>query len=407
MKTYRRTKAGYSLLTTLFIMTALSMSLAMLITIGRQRVHTAKILTDQVKALAYAEAGIDFAYAILSTDFEQRNNPSAFSLTPIAGSSMYSSGSGTYSTAIPSSYGDGSFSLALTPISNKYVIVNSSGKCGSATREAEVLVEDIYAGSGGTDATDYSSMEGFNYAILSGGQFDFKGCGYVTAPTAKMHSNSAIIINGSAQTEIDVSSTTSIKVGNNTVEGSIEAPSLNIHKKAKIVGGATKAAVPPVSIPDIDLTPYFNWAKSHGEVYVGGFSTSSSYTPNGGVMYVIGDVQISSHAVINGSIIATGDIHVSGAVKINPNTSVFAMATESGDISNTSSGTIKGLVYSKKGDYKQTANGRLEGQIIVGGDVQKGGNSDIILYTQSIPTPPGILGITPTKSLPLISAWQK
>lgn len=406
MKTYRRTKAGYSLLTTLFIMTALSMSLAMLITIGRQRVYTAKILTDQVKALAYAEAGIDFAYAVLSADFEQRNNPSAFSLTPIAGSSMYSSGSGTYSTAIPSSYGDGSFSLTLTPISNQYVIVNSAGKCGSALREAEVLVEDIYAGSGGTDAPDYSSMEGFNYAILSGGQFDFKGCGYVTG-AQKMHSNSAIVINGSAQTEINVSSTASIKVGNNTVEGSITAPDMKLHPKADITGGTTYDSVPPVSIPDIDLTPYFNWAKNHGEVYVGDYSTSASYSPNGGIMYVIGDVEISSHAVINGSIIATGNIKITGAAEIKPNTSVFAVATESGDLENTSSGMIEGLVYSKKGNYKQTANGILKGQIIVGGDVQKGGNSDIILFTQSIPTPPGILGITPTKSLPLISAWQK
>jgi hypothetical protein len=65
------------------------------------------------------------------------------------------------------------------------------------------------------------------------------------------------------------------------------------------------------------------------------------------------------------------------------------------------------LVYSKKGDYKQTANGRLEGQIIVGGNVQKGGNSDVILFAQSIPTPPGIGSTMPTKSLPLISAWQK
>jgi len=404
MNTYRRTKSGYSLLTTLFIMTALSMTLGMLISIGRQRVFTAKKLTDQVKALAYAEAGIDYAYAILSADFDQRNNPSAFSLD--SGSTALSSVSGIYSTAVPSNYGDGSFAISLTPISNRYVVVNSEGRCGSAVRDAEVVVEDIYAGSGGNDTTDYASMEGFNYAVLSGGQFDFKGSGYV-AGSQKMHSNSAIEINGSAQSEIDVTSTTSIKVGNNTVEGSVTAPSLDLHNKANITGGSATASVPPVAIPDIDLTPYFNWAKDHGEVYVGDFSTSSSYSPNGGIMYVIGDVQISSHAVISGSIIATGNIHITGAAEIVPNTSVFAMATESGDLENTSSGTIEGLVYSKKGNYKQTANGVLKGQIIVGGDVQKGGNSDIILFAKSIPAPPGGAGVTPIKSLPLISAWQK
>lgn len=405
MNTYHRAKSGYSLLTTLFIMTALSVSLGMLITIGRQRMFTANNLTNQVKATAYAEAGIDFAYAILSADFEQRNNPSAFSLNS-GGTNGFSSASSTYSSGVQSSYGDGSFTLTLTSISNRYVIVNSAGKCGDAVREAEVVVEDIFAGSGGNDATDYSTMEGFNYAILSGGQFDFKGSGYV-AGSQKMHSNSAIVINGSAQTEINVTSTASIKVGKNTIEGSIEAPALTIHPKADITGGSTTATVPPVVIPDIDLTPYFNWAKDHGEVYVGDFSTSSSYSPNGGIMYVIGDVEISSHAVISGSIIATGDIHITGAAEIIPNTSVFAMATESGDLANTSSGTIEGLVYSKKGNYKQTANGILKGQIIVGGEVQKGGNSDIIMFTQSIPTPPGGVSVTPTKSLPLISAWQK
>jgi hypothetical protein len=405
MNTYRITKSGYSLLTTLFIMTALSMTLGMLITIGRQRVFTANKLTDQVKALAYAEAGIDFAYAILSADFEQRNNPSAFSLNS-SKSNALSSVSSTYSSGTSSSYGDGSFAITLTPISNRYVVVNSEGKCGSAVREAEVVVEDIFAGSGGSDATDYSTMEGFNYAILSGGQFDFKGSGYV-AGSQKMHSNSAIVINGSAETEINITSTDSIKIGKNTIEGSIEAPLLNIHPLADITGGSTTASVPPVAIPDIDLTPYFNWAKDHGEVYVGDFSSSSSYSPNGGIMYVIGDVQISGNAVISGSIIATGNIHITGAAEIIPNTSVFAMATESGDLENTSSGTIEGLVYSKKGNYKQTANGTLKGQIIVGGDVQKGGNSDVILYVQSIPTPPGGVSVTPTKSLPLISAWQK
>jgi hypothetical protein len=405
MNTHHRTKSGYSLLTTLFIMTALSMTLGMLITIGRQRVFTANKLTDRVKALAYAEAGIDFAYAILSADFEQRNNPSAFSMNP-SGSNAMSSVWSTYSSGILSSYGDGSFAITLTPISNRYVVVNSEGKCGSEVREAEVVVDDIFAGSGGSDATDYSSMEGFNYAILSGGQFDFKGSGYV-AGSQKMHSNSAIVINGSAKTDINMTSTVSIQVGKNTIEGSIEAPLLNIHPKADITGASTTASVPPVAIPDIDLTPYFNWAKDHGEVYVGDFSSSSSYSPNGGIMYVIGDVEISSHAVISGSIIATGNIHITGAAEITPNTSVFAMATESGDLENTSSGTIEGLVYSKKGNYKQTANGTLKGQIIVGGDVQKGGNSDIILYVQSIPTPPGGVSVTPTKSLPLISAWQK
>ncbi len=401
---HNETRQGYALLTVLFIMTALALSLGMLVHIGQQRSFDARRLTNQTKALAYAEAGIDYAYAILSADFEQRNNPSAFSLEG------GTEGSGFLSaklSSIESGYGEGAFDLTLTSISNRYVVVNSVGQCGKETAMAEVLVEDIYAGSGGYEAPNYADMEGFNYAVLSGGVFDFKGCGEVLgSPDAKLHSNSAIEINGSAQMEVNVSSSVEISVGNTVVNGSVTAPELDIHKKATITDGAATASVPPVSIPDIDLTPYFNWAKKHGEVY-NGFSTTTSYSPNGGILYVIGDVVISDHAVFNGSIIATGSIKISGAAQIKPTIDSIAMATDSGNIENTSSGRITGLVYSKSGSYKQTANGELYGQLIVGGPIQKGGVSDIIVYQQSIPTPPGISSVSPTKSLPLISAWQK
>ncbi len=428
MKT-NQTKCGFAMLTVLFIITALAISLGMLIKMGTQRAYDARMLTNRAKALAYAEAGVDYAYAILSADFDQRNNPSAFSLNGSTGDGSTGDGStggestGGWSSSssktaslssarissapVKSDYSEGAFELLVTPISNRYALVNCVGDCGGVTAEAEVLVEDVYAGSGGSEAIDYSSMEGFNYAILSGGVFDFKGCGTISgSPTTLMHSNSSIDINGAAKTEVSVSSSVEISVGNKTVKGTITAPSLDLHKKATITGGSTVATVPPVSIPDIDFTPYYNWAKDHGEVHHG-FSSSSSYTPSGGILYVIGDVSISSWAVINGSIIATGSIKVSGHVQIKPTIDAIAMATGSGDIDNTSSSRITGLVYTKTGNYKQTANGELYGQLIVGGEVQKGGNSDIVLFQESIPTPPGVSSVTPTKSLPLISAWQK
>jgi len=180
------------------------------------------------------------------------------------------------------------------------------------------------------------------------------------------------------------------------------------HKKANITDGTSQQSVPPVGIPDIDLTPYLAWAQQHGEVHNGGFSTSSSYTPAGGVLWVNGDVTISSHAVINGSIIATGDIHVSGAVNIDPTTTSFAMASRDGDITNTSSGRLNGLIYAKTGNYSQTANGELWGQLIINGTIKKGGNSDIINFVRSVPTPPGGPGsTTPTTAWPVVSAWQK
>jgi hypothetical protein len=385
MKTISHQNRGFAVLSVLFIIAAISLMLGMLIQIGGQRAFTARRLANQVKALAYAEAGIDYAYSILSLDFDQRNN-SALS--------------------VETSYAEGSYTLTLTPVSNKYVVINSVGKCGDAVRIAEILVDDENAGSGGaTDPTDYSSMEGFNYAVLSGGVFNFGGGGTVVG--AKLHSNSAVDIRGSAGANIDISSSVEISTGNVTVEGSLTAPEVDPHQKATIAGGYTETAVPPVGIPDIDLTPYLSWAQKNGEVH-NGFSTSSSYTPAGGILWVNGDVTIDSQAVINGSIIATGNIYISGAVGINPTTTTFAMASRDGNIINSSSGTLNGLIYAKTGNYSQTANGTLNGQLMVNGTIKKGGSSDVINYVRSVPTPPGGPGsTTPTTAWPVVSAWQK
>jgi len=385
MKTTAHQNRGFAVLSVLFIITAISLMLGMLTQIGGQRAFTARRLANQVKALAYAEAGIDYAYSILSLDFDQRNNSDLSTET---------------------GYAEGSYALTLTPVSNKYVIVTSIGKCGDAVRIAEILVDDENSGSGGSTApVDYSSMEGFNYAVLSGGTFNFGGSGHVSG--LKMHSNSDITIRGSADSDLDISSSTKITTSKVTIDGSLTAPDVKTHNHANIIEGSTETSVPPIGIPDIDLTPYRNWAKKNGEVH-NGFSTSISYTPVGGVLWVNGDVTIASHAVINGSIIATGNIYISGAVNINPTTTTFAMASRDGNIINTSSGTLNGLIYAKSGDYAQTANGTLNGQLIVNGTIKKGGNSDIINYVRSVPTPPGIPGsTTPTTAWPVVSAWQK
>lgn len=386
MKTSAHLNRGFAVISVLFIIAAISLMLGMLIRLSGQRAFTARKLANQVKALAYAEAGIDYAYSILSLDFDQRNNTALSTET---------------------TYAEGSYALTLTPVSNKYVIVNSVGKCGDAVREAEILVDDENAGSGSvTDPTDYSSMEGFNYAVLSGGTLNFGGSGTVTG--AKMHSNNRVDVRGSIDAQIDISSSVEIDTSKVVVDGSLTAPELDLHPKTDIYGTTTEATVPAVGIPDIDLTPYLSWAQKNGEVYNGLFSTSSSYTPAGGILWVNGDVEISSHAVINGSIIATGNIHISGGVDINPTTTTFAMASRDGNIYNTSSGTLNGLIYAKTGDYSQTANGTLNGQLLVNGATKLGGNSDVINYVRSVPTPPGLPGsVVPTTAWPVLSAWQK
>ena len=281
-------------------------------------------------------------------------------------------------------------------VDNKYVIINSVGKAGDSSATAEILVNDENASSGGgaiIPPNDYSSMEGFNYAILSGGTFDFSGCGTISSPEGQslFHSNDKMLLRGNVDVLIDLSTSSTIKTrGNTSIEGTL-----------------TEQA-PIVPIPDIDLTPYYNWALEHGEVH-NGFTTTSDITPNGGILWVNGDFNISAHATIHGSIIATGDINLSGQIDIEPTTAAFSVVSRDGDIHVTSGGTITGLMYAKTGDLQHTANGKIVGQVIINGNIKKAGNSDIMSgYSQCIPVPPGSLdGTAPTTAWPVISAWQK
>jgi hypothetical protein len=395
MNTQTQNKKGFALFTVLFIIAAISVMLGTLVFIGSQRAFTAKRLVNKVKALAYAEAGIDYAYSILSMDFEDRTNSSLFAL-----SSTNASGK--------SVYGDGTFDITLTAVSNKYVIVTSVGECGDAMVTAEILVDDENAGSGGNTPADYSNMEGFNYAVLSGGTFDFGGSGTVGTIGAKLHSNSPLNIKGSANTEVDISSHTTISIGNNkTITGDVTTPDPDwTTSKVTITGTATTTAVPAVEVPDIDLTPYYLWAKKNGQVYATG--DPLPLNPAGGVIWVDGDVELSQGS-INGSVIATGDIHISGGggMDITSTTTAFALASRDGDVTITTSVTLNGLVYVKIGDFSQTANGRLEGQLIVNGNIKKGGNSDIIIYKRSVPSDPDPASTDPVSAWPVVAAWQK
>jgi cytoskeletal protein CcmA (bactofilin family) len=431
MKNIRRyNQEGIALIIVLFMMTAISLMLGMLIKLSGQRAFTSKHLVDQVKALAYAEAGIDYAYSILSVDFDQRNNPDAFLLdtsstnggTTVVSLSPDNDGffslmmgqlgfdeETSSSPAAESSYGEGSFALTLTSISNKYVIVSSVGKVGSASQTVEILVDDENAESGGL-LPDYSNMEGFDYAAISGGTFDFGGSGTITSSNgmAKVHSNSPMEIKGNVDTDVSISSHSTITIGNNkTITGNVTTPYPDWGPSVTITGTASQQPVPAVEIPDIDLTPYFNWATKHGQV-LNGDRTINSATPAGGIIWVNGDVTIPRQAVINGSIIATGNIHITGQANINSTTATFSVASRDGNIKNSSSGTLKGLIYAKTGNYSQTANGTIEGQLIVNGSIKKAGNSEMnITYARSVPSDPDPSSTEPVDAWPVIAAWQK
>jgi len=393
MNTYSDTKArreGAAVFTVLGVILLISMALSISLKASSQRIFLARKLADRVKAVACAEAGVDHAYSILATNFSLRTNSTLFPHTTLE---------------------DGSYYVRVLTVSNDTVVLVSTGYCGSV--EAQVVVDLKNYGGSGIEAEEarWWDSDAFDYAMICGGLFTYRGCGTVAGQTntALAHSNSTLDMRGDVDAQINFSSSTLLKAGNIDVDGSATAPSLDLHNHATFDDGAHEEAVPVVDIPNIDLTPWYNEASANDEVKEGDWSTSSDYTPDGGILWVNGNVTISSHATINGQIIATGNITVSGHVKVNA-AGDFAMVSRDGNINNTSSGTIKGLIYAKTGNYSQTANGNHEGQLIVKGSIYKGGCSDVLLMAETIPTPPG--GFpgsegTPEEELIGVSAWQQ
>lgn len=399
-------KDGYALVVVLFFMAAISTFLTMLAFSSSQRAHTARQLTNKIKAKAMAEAGCEYGYAILSTDWESRFDPSAFDYDP--GSNQTASvqqpvfSSEGYEISYANAEQTASYDINVTAVGSNSVMITTTGTCASVTEVSVVTMQDI---GGSNDDGTVLSGEAFEYAILCGGSFDFRGCGTIISPTgdAKFHANGTLDNRGDTHALINLSSSTEISSGRVTFGGDITAPSFDLHAAANVSGTETQTAVPTVEIPDIDLTPYFGWALSKGEVH-NGFSTSSSYTPNGGILWVNGDVTISG-GTFSGSIIATGTIRISGTVDVTPTDCAFALASRDGDIKIAGQADVTGLIYAKTGGLQDTGTGNITGQIIVNGDISKAGNSDIMTsFASNVPSPPG--GTTTTDFI-AITAWQK
>ncbi|MBT8042407.1 MAG: hypothetical protein HKP10_09320 [Kiritimatiellales bacterium] len=399
-------KSGYALVVVMFFIAAISSFLAMLSFSSSQRSYTSQRLTQEIKAKAMAEAGCEFGYAVLTSNWEARYDPTAFENDP--GSNQVTSvqqpafSGEAYEVSYANAQNDANYKIDVEAVGDKAAMITTTGSCGSVTAVSIVTMQDI---GGSNDDGSVVSGEAFEYAILCGGTFTFRGCGSMTSPSgnAKFHSNGALDNRGSTHAMIDLSSSARITSGKVTFGGDITAPSFGLHKKAKVLGTKTQTAVSTVEIPDIDLTPYYNWALQKGEVY-NGYSSSSSYSPNGGILWVNGDVNLSG-GTFSGTIIATGNIHISGQVELAPTDCAFAVASRDGDIQVAGQAELNGLIYAKSGSFRHNGGGEIAGQIIVNGDIHKGGNSDIMTsFASNVPSPPG--GSTTTDHI-AITAWQK
>lgn len=404
MKSFHN-KSGYALVVTSGVMAVLAIAFTVAVSQGMQSSHTAKRMKNNIKATAYAEAGVEFAYSLLADDYDNRNNPSLFRID--------TSGSWNSGDPLESTYGDGAFILTLNSSTNgQYVIINSLGKCGDSSIDVEVLVEDVNftQTTPTTPPPNYDDYDVFKKAMATEGSAVFAGGGDLEASSTEViiHSNGELNIKGNIDVPCSVTCSSKMSINNNTViDGSVTAPVLSYKaKKVTISGGATEADVPSITMPTIDMEPYRLHAIQNG-AYIEG-STSLSADPPGGVWYVNGSVTVPPSATINGTIIATGNITVKGDVI---ETHGIAVGTLGGNITYNSQATSVGMVYTQSGEFSQTGGGSsgvITGQIMAGGGAFKAGGGDLIfgVYLPVIPED-GVDDPESNGANPQIAAWQK
>lgn len=391
-------KHGYALVTVMGIMAVMAITFTMLMKTGQQGVFTGKLLKDRTKASAYAEAGIEFAYSILRDDYDNRTNAAAFWSNT---NQPYTAGA-TLTTPI----GEGSFTLNLIEKNGgQYIIINSEGTCGNSSVDVEAFIEDTLW----PDPSETNALKAYDYGIFAGGSDStkpskFGGNGLVGSNIAlDAYFAGDLTVKGGVEVGINLISQTEITtVGGGTVSGTLTAPIVN--------GTATSTTyIPPVTIPPLDFVSLYNDAydsnNTSGDGYYDYYDTGGAALEitqsmiYGGIIYVDGDVLITSD--ITATVIATGNIRIMGGSVIADPKYGIAAATGNGKITDNSTDDHWGLFYSQTGNFVQGAsNGKIEGQIMVGGIVEKTGGK--ALYFE-LTVPEDIF----ISNSPEIAAWQK
>jgi hypothetical protein len=375
----RSGRGGSAIFSVLLVILISSLVLGTVVGAGMHRAFMARKLADRTKALAIAEAGANWAYSVLATNFSRRTSPSTFPLK---------------------SFHDGTFDANVRTVAVDRAVICSTGVCGSAT---EVVLLDVKNyGSGGSAGYDTNA---FKYAICAGGEITWTGCATFTN-AAKVHGNLTFKQSGSGELNAACYSSVRINLNGNSgaINGNCTAPIVD-GKTSKISGTISRQAVPTVQIPNIDLTAYYNRALANGQVFTGPLTISSASTPPGGVLWVNGKLTLSGSGLLTGCFIATGELSMSGSGNHVTVGNMPAFISRDGDIKLTGGGDSRGLVYAPRGAIDIQGGGKRTGNFICGGNFSKGGSSSVFGYESSIPTPPGG-GTGPTDVIG-VSAWQK
>lgn len=383
-------RAGSALVTVMGVIILVALVGAGMVTLGRQQIHSARRLRDYAKAQIIAESGVNAAYCVLKTNFTARNDPSKFPLTQ---------------------FGDGSYDATVLPISSNLAAITSTGLCGLARAVARADIKNFPL-PGPTNQPPLP-QGAFAYAVVSGDTMTWNGNGTMTINGAGIHSNSRYKMTGCeviTGQNCNVSSSVEIwSTGTTKIHGNAQAPAWKGSSPANVIGGTpTTGAVSLVSIPDIDLTPYYQSALAYGQVYNGDIQLTGStdLVVPGGIMWVNGTLRLNRSGPMVGCFIATGDIIVTGSGDQEKVAGYPAFVSRDGKVDLSGSGDVHGLVYAKSGSIQKTGNGVVVGSMICAGTFDKGGGWDLLVYENSTPVPPNNPN-TSGRDRVVITAWQE
>jgi formylmethanofuran dehydrogenase subunit C len=85
------------------------------------------------------------------------------------------------------------------------------------------------------------------------------------------------------------------------------------------------------------------------------------------------------------------------------------LISREGNIKITSTPNMRGLIYVRGGSLDWTGGGLLNGNIVVAGNIDKGGGSDLVVAFSAIPPviPDTVISTTNSTDYVIISAWQQ
>ena len=384
-----KNKSGSALVTLMIIVLLVSIAGSVMVSLARQQSFAVQHSIDLFKAQSYAEAGVAAAYSVLRQQFDSALDPSKFPLT---------------------SFSDGEYDVEVIPINSNLASIVSVGRSGNAITIAKVDVKNYTPGNIAINGGGTTPIGAYQYAIMSAGNMTWTGSGIIDVGNNSIQANGTYNMTGSKVVKGNIFSSTEIRlVGSTEVNGNITAPSIKVPVGA-VTGIKNKQSVALISVPVLDLTPYYNEALQNGQVYNNNQSFSGNSIVNipGGIMWVNGNFKYSGSGGIRGCIIATGSIDISGSgdqIKVN-NYPAFISRDSSIDIS----GSMKshGLIFART-TFDKTGSGKHIGSILCGGDFKGSGSWSELAYEDSTPIPPSnnTTVNNTVKDHVSITAWQQ